>query len=577
MERHSSGKALRKAIRLTLVVILLGILSGQMSGQAVQQSARVSRNIASIVGMSQDDAGKCGTSAIMYALSHMSQLSADQRLKVTQAMQRSEKEKSRLSPSQRFRIHYDTTGSDKLGNDTPALISSGPNPRRIPYTYEQYVDSVALFFDNAWKLEIDTMGYPQPPSDGSAGGGPECDVYVENLPAGYYGETDPDVVITDGPPQRWTSFIIIHNDFLGFYSPGMSGLKVTAAHEFHHMIQLGMYGRWWTQPDADSWFYELTSVWMEHNAYPQIHDYYQYLANYFQRFKDGLNRSYQFNAPTFGGYERVVWALYMEKRYGRSLMKDIWEGMKKVPVLTSMSSVFPSYGTTLESEYALFNTWNFYTADRADPVRFYDDGRNYPRLTPNVSTSFSGLTTSINGAAYPMSFQAYEIALTSDTLTAMIANVNVRGALDPTSASSVLHLNLSASDPQPPYQKVARGLGMTFTADTISQWRSLYLLSSTKTNANIAPDVSPNPLRLKQDQKLVLPVQGATQAQAEVFLLNSALELIYSRQYLVRQSFGNSYVDVPTGDIRGSTPTGVYFVVARCGDNEYKWKVAIIQ
>ena len=543
-----------------------------MSGQEVQQSARVSRNIASIVGMSQEDAGKCGTSAMLYAMSHMGQLTIAQQLKVTQAMQRSEMQKNRLSPSGRFRIHYDTTGID-----APALVSSGPNSQRIPNTYEQYVDSAALFFDNAWKLEVDTLGYSQPPSDGNAGGGPECDVYIENLGSGYYGMTTEDVLLEDGPRQRYTSFISVHNDFLDFNSPGMDGLRVTAAHEFHHMIQLGVYGIWQTQPQFDRWFLELTSVWMEHLAYPQIHDYYQYLPNYFQRFKDGLNRSYQFNASTFGGYERCVWALYMEKRYGRSLMKDIWEGIRKAPVLTSMSSAFPAYGTTLESEYALFNTWNYYTADRADPARSYDDGKNYPRLTPNVSTTFTGLTTSINGAAYPLSFQEYEIVLTSDTLTAMIANVNVRGALDPTSASSVLHLNLSASDPQPPYQKVAKGLGMTFSADTMSQWRTLYLLSSTKTNANLAPDVSPNPLRLSQDQKLVLPVQGATQAQAEVFLLNSALELIYSRQYQVRQSFGNSYVDVPAGDIRGSAPTGVYFVVARCGDNEYKWKVAIIQ
>ena len=563
---------MKKAVRLALVCVLLGVSSGELSAQELQQAARVSRNIASIVGLSQEDAGKCGTSAMLYALSHMSQLTADQQLKVAQAMQRIERQKNRLSPSGRFRIHYDTTGLD-----APALISSGSNPQRIPNTYEQFVDSVGFFFDNAWKLEIDSLGYPQPPSDGTAGGGPECDVYIENLGSGYYGFTDKDVLLQDGTRQRFTSYISVHNDFLGFYSPGMSGLRVTAAHEFHHMIQLGVYGIWQNQRDFDRWFLELTSVWMERNAYPQIHDHYQYLANYLQRFKDGSNRSYQFNDPHFGGYERCLWAFFLEKRFGKIVMKDIWEGVKNAPVLISMSSVLPTYGTTLESEFALFNAWNYYTADRADPTRYYDDGKNYPRLAPNVSTTFGGLTASVSGAAYPMSFQAYQIALTSDTVTAMIANVNVGGALDPTSASKTIRLNLSATDLQPPYQKVARGLGLTFSADTMSQWRTLYLLSSTRSNANAAPDVSPNPLRLSQDSKLVLPVQGATQGQAEVFLLNSALELLYSRQYPVRQSFGNSYVDFPTADVRGAVPTGIYFVVAKCGDNEYKWKVAIIR
>jgi hypothetical protein len=572
MEKLLLGKVLRKAAKLAVVFALLGVSSGKLAAQELQQAARVSRNIASIVGLSQEDAGKCGTSAMLYALSHMSQLTADQQLKVAQAMQRIERQKNRLSPSGRFRIHYDTTGFD-----APALVSPGSNPQRIPNTYEQFVDSVGLFFDNAWKLEIDTLGYPQPPSDGTAGGGPECDVYIENLGSGYYGFTDKDVLLQDGTRQRFTSYISIHNDFLGFYSPGMSGLRVTAAHEFHHMIQLGIYGIWQNQPDFDRWFLELTSVWMERNAYPQIHDHYQYLANYLQRFKDGFNRSYQFNDPHFGGYERCLWAFFLEKRFGKNVMKDIWEGVKNAPVLTSMSSVLPIYGTTLESEFALFNAWNYYTADRADPIRYYDDGKNYPRLSPNVSTTFGGLTASVSGAAYPFSFQAYQIALTSDTLTAMIANVNVGGALDPTSASKTIRLNLSATDLQPPYQKVARGLGLTFSADTMSQWRTLYLLSSTRSNANTAPDVSPNPLRLSQDSKLVLPVQGATQGQAEVFVLNSALELLYSRQYPVKQSFGNSYIDLPTADVRGAVPTGIYFVVAKCGDNEYKWKVAIIQ
>ncbi len=572
MEKLLSGKALRKAVRLTIIMMVLGFFSGRMSGQQNMQSARISRNIASIVGMSQDEAGKCGTSAMMYALSHLSQLTPDQRLKLRQAMQRVERQKNRLSPSGKFRIHYDTTGMA-----TPAMISAGPNSQRIAFTYEQYVDSVGLFFDNAWKLEIDSMGYPQPPSDGTAGGGPECDIYIENLGSLEYGFTTEDVLLEDGPRQRFTSFMMIHNDFLGFYSPGMSGLKVTAAHELHHMIQLGVYGKWQFQPQFDRWFFELTSVWMEHKVYPEIRDYYQYLPNYFQRFRDGFNRSYQFNDTHFGGYERCVWALFLEKRFGKNVMKDIWEGIKKAPVLNSMSAVLPAYGTSLESEYALFNSWNYYTADRADPVRYYDEGKDYPRLTPNVSTTFTGLTASISSAAYPLSFQSYQIALTSDTLTAMIANVNVRGALDPTAASSPVRLNLSTTDLQPPYQKVARGLGLTFSSDTMGQWRTLYLLSSTRSNANVAPDVSPNPIRLSRDLKLVLPVQGSTQGQAEIFLLNSALELLFSREYQVRQSFGNRYVEVPSADLRVSVPTGVYFVVARCGDSQYKWKVAILQ
>jgi hypothetical protein len=258
-------------------------------------------------------------------------------------------------------------------------------------------------------------------------------------------------------------------------------------------------------------------------------------------------------------------------------MRNIWTGIKAAPVLASMASVLPTYGTTLESEFALFSAWNYYTADRADPQRYYSEGGNYPRFTPNVSTSFTGLTASVTSSAYPLSTQFYQIVLTSDTITAVIANVNTIGAQDPNTGKTDLQLNLSATSLHPPYQKVGKGLGLTFTTSEISLWRTLYLLSSTRANANSAPDPSPNPVRLSQDLKIVLSVQGAGTTPAEVFFVNSSLEMVYSRQYPVRQVFGTSYVDVPTADLLGKIATGIYFVVVRCGDNEFKWKVAIIR
>lgn len=526
------------------------------------------------MGIPQEETGKCGTSALLLALSRLSQLSAESKTRVLQAVQRPNKDTSRVSPSGRFRIHYDTTGSD-----TPALITAGPSGQRIPNTYEQYIDSVAYYFDFAWTLEVDTLGFEAPPSDGSQGSGPEYDVYVSGLGSGLFGQTswDASALIEDGPRQRYTTYIEIENDFLGYRTSGIDGLRITAAHEFQHAIQVGSYGFWTTVPQMDRWFLELTSVWMEHVAFPAIHDYYYDLPNYFQRFRGGLNQSLAFNTLVFGGYERSVWAHFLTKRFGRDVMRNIWTGIKAAPVLTSMANVLPMYGTTLESEFALFSAWNYYTADRADPQRYYSEGRNYPKFTPNVSTSFTGLTASVTSSAYALSTQFYQIVLTSDTITAVIANVNVKGAQDPKAVKSDLQLNLSATNLQPPYQKVAKGLGLTFTTSDIAPWRTLYLLSSTRANANSVPDPSPNPVRLSRDVKLVLSVQGASTTQAEVFLMNTSLEMVYSSQYPVRQAFGNTYVDVPTADLLGRVATGIYFVVVRCGDNEFKRKVAIIR
>lgn len=547
-----------------------------MSGQEVLQSALSTRNLAEILGMTQEEGGKCGTSAMIRAYSQLNQLTTDTRNKVLHILQRTERQTSRRSPSGRFRIHYDITGPD-----APALITPGSNGQRIPNTVEQYIDSVAYYFDYAWKLEIDTLGYVPPPSDGSQGGGPEYDVYVfdqqgTSLFGGTYWWPGVDL-IEDGSRQRYTTYVEIDNDFLGYRTPGIEALRITAAHEFYHVIQVGSYGVWTTVPSMDKWFLELSAVWMEHAAFPGIHDYWFDAPNYFQRFRGLLNQSLAFNTLVYGGYERAVWAYFLEKRFGRRIMKDIWTGIKAAPPIGSMAAVLPQYGSSLESEFSLFSFWNYFTSDRADPTKYYDEGKYYPRFTPNVNTTFTGLSASVSSAAPALSTQFYQIALTSDTLMAVVANIDVKGAQDANSAKSSLQLNLSATDLQPPYQKVARGLGVTFLSSEMPQWRTMYLLSSTKANANTAPDPSPNPVRVAQDSKLVLPVQGATHDQAEVFLLNGAVELVFSRRYPVRQAFGNSYIDVPSADLRGSVPTGVYFVVARCGDNEYKWKVAIIQ
>ena len=574
MEEHLLGRVLRRVVNHVCLIMLMAFVGARSFAQELQQSVRTSRNLATILGLPEEMTGKCGTGAVVYAHSRLSQLEAATRSNVLQALQRTEKQKSRLSPSGKFRIHYDTTGSD-----APALLTAGPNGQRIPNTVERYVDSVAYFFDYAWKLEIDTLGYTAPPGDGVQGGGAEYDVYVVDFGSGTFGLTnwEPSDIIENGLRQRYTTYIEIENDFQGYRTAGIDALRITAAHEFFHAIQVGSYGYWTTVPDKDRWFLELSSVWMEHAAFPAIHDYWYDAPNYFQHFRGLYNQSLALNSLVYGGYERAVWALFLEQRFGKGIMKEIWTGIKFAPPIGSMAAVLPVHGTTLESEFALFGSWNYFTADRADPHKYFPEGMYYPRFAPNVSTTFTGLTASVSSGAPPLSTAFYQIALTSDTLMAIISNTDVAEAQNANGGSSTVKLNLSSTDLVPPYQKVARGLGLTLGVNDPTKWRSLYLLASTKGNANMAPDPSPNPIRLSKDVKLVLPVQGATQDRVDVYIMNAAIELLFTKQYPVKPAFGNSYAEIPTVDLRSVLPTGVYYVFARCGDKEFKWKVAIIQ
>lgn len=556
---------------------MLLVLPGLVSAQEVARARASTRNIERILGITPGEPGKCGTSALVLAYSRWGELNLQTRQAVLQALQRPAMQKDRLSPSRRFRIHYDT-----VGIDAPALMTPGPGGQRIPGTAERFIDSVGSYFDSVWKLEVDSLHYLAPPSDGLQGGGPEYDIYVQELGTDMFGQTSwsPSTdLVEDGLRQRFSTYIEIDNDFAGYRTPGMDGLAVTAAHEFFHAIQVGSYGVWTTVPNSDFYFYELSSVWMEHVAFSQVRDYYYYLPKYFQLYRDGQDRSYPFTKfdGSYRGYERAIWALYLAKRFGRDVLRQIWAGMKQTTVLPSTTSVLRQLGTSIEQEFSQFSIWNYYTADRGDPIRFYDEGRNYPRFKPNVSMDFLGSQAAIGTSASALSTQLYQFVLSNDTITAVVSNHDVAAAQLSSSPMSDISLQMKSSGMEPPYQLVAAGIGVSFKTVDATKWHTTYLRSSSRSNAVISPGPSPNPFRLALDARLILPVGGNSAQPADVYILNSAAEQVFARRYEVRQSFGMTVVEVPASDLRSDIATGIYFVIARFGEQEYKWKVAIIQ
>jgi len=513
----------------------------------------------------------------MFAYLRWDQLSAQSKTSIQKILSRPTKQKDRLSRSGKFRIHYDTTGYD-----SPSMLTPGPDPQTIANSVEQYIDSVTAIFDRVWTLEVDTLGFLGPPSDGTQGGGAEYDVYVSELGTNLFGQTlwnDPGDMITGGTRRTFSTYVEIDNNFFGVRTPGMDGLRITAAHEFHHAVQIGSYGYWTNVPENDFYFYELTSVWMERVAYGSIRDYYFDLPKYLERFRDSQNRSLSFTSYTmeYPGYERSIWGQYLSKRFGKDIMRQVWTGVIMDPVLVSTGKVLQRYGTSLELEFAQFSFWNYFTADRVVAGRYYDDGRDWPRFLPNVSSTFGGLSSSVSSSAWPMSTQFFQFAIPGDTLTAILVNVDAAGAVDRSPASTGFQLQLGASSAPSPYQKVTGGLSLSFVPVDKLQWKTFYLQSSTRSIASVGADPFPNPVRVSHDSKLNLPFGGATEKRAMVYFLNAALELVMSREYDVTESFGSRLVYVPASDLRDGIPSGVYFVKAICGDKEFQWKVAIIQ
>jgi len=278
------------------------------------------------------------------------------------------------SPSNRFLIHYTTQGTDAIPN-TPG-----------------YADSVARIFDEVYFKLVDTLGYPDPPTDEfyPTGGDEAFDVYLLDLQLAY-GLTYPDVAISN---QEATSFMELENDYAGFSEyedRPLDAVRVTAAHEFFHVVQLGIdYTEGTESPDGQfrSYWMEMSATWAEEEVYDDINDYYFYLPAFFvapfasiQRFDSGVDTH---------PYASMLYPLFLSEKYDRDLIRDIWLRCRDLGpfqdhFLTAANDVIDTYTSGAESfasTFHEFTMWNYFAGSlRAVLVPDgigYEEGINYP-------------------------------------------------------------------------------------------------------------------------------------------------------------------------------------------------------
>jgi len=474
----------------------------------------------------------------------------------------------------KFHIYYDTTGANE-----PALLDA--SNQRISNTAEEYVDSLGKIFNDVYQIEIGLLGYAAPPFES---GEMYYRIFVSdmsNYSPGTYGSTSWDQNIpplnSDGSAPRYPCFIELHNDFSGFRTKGMNAVKVTAAHEFHHVIQVGSYGL----HDDELYVHELTSTWIEDAVYTDVNDYYNYLQEYFNFFSNGIS----FNYYDFyrGGYERCILAHYLAKRFNQDIMRYIWDGMKTLSFFKSTNTALVNYGSDLKSAFSEFTFWNYFTSDRSDTVKYYSEGNRYPRFRPFQKKSYQNIPDSVGGYVYPLSSSMFEFDLPSDTITVMIGNIDVDAAEQKNGITSRVNIEFSSSVPSIPYQEFNNGLtAKVIVADT-SLWHSYFSQGvSRDTVVNpvrfvVSSNASPNPFRLTDSQRLLLPIQDISAKTADVYIYSSSLSLAYSKSLPVSIAGSNRVIVVQSSELKSCLSSGIYFVIAKTINSEYRWKVAVIR
>jgi hypothetical protein len=318
---------------------------------------------------------------------------------------------SHASPSGFFLIHYDTTGKD-------AVAPIDINQNGVP----DWVDSTGIYLDYAYQIEVRDMGFPPPPSDGNAGGTPQYDFYILDLSTynsyGIYGITKGESNISGGTLTRYTSFILIDNNFSNrdvrtdgkqvFNTFGYDALKVTTAHEFHHAIQMGVYGI--PAAQSDPAVNEMTSTWMEYRVHPDKVDYIFYLNPFFSQ-----NVSYCFGKSEADyGYRYSIVLEYCHNYYGDAFIKRIWEiiGSGIVPY-QAIDNAFIERGTTLAEAWCGFMPWIYHTGKRAVKDKYFSKASAFPEFSYNRQGLYSPPSFTATGIIRP-----YEIQLTQCKLPA---------------------------------------------------------------------------------------------------------------------------------------------------------------
>jgi len=253
-------------------------------------------------------------------------------------------------------------------------------------------------------------------------------------------------------------------------------------------------------------------------------------------------------------------------------MKEIWTLMRSQLFLDCSALALSNHGSDVRNAFAEFTHWNYFTADRAIPGMFYPEGEYYPRFQPLQEVTFSNSTATAYGNVYALSSSLYAFGLGSDTITAIIANIDVDAAKRRETTTQRVEVVLTSQFLAQPYILLKNGLkGKINVADT-SSWRYYFSRESMHLEA------SPNPFHLSWSQLLLLPVNEDHAKTAEVFFYNSALDLAYSGKLnVINNHNGVRVIEVPASAVKSKLSSGVYFIFAKTQINTYQWKIAVIQ
>ena len=429
----------------------------------------------------------------------------------------------------------------------------------------------------AFNFEVNILGYPAPPKDVNLGGDDKYDVYVLNLGGGLYGATTPETAIGEG---KYISYMEIDNSFdknEGYNSFGIEGARVTAAHEFHHAIQLGGY----VFRSEDTYYYELTSTAFEEFVYDEVNDYYAYMSSYFRNTRSKLENN--------SGYNLAVWNIFLQERFndedpflGHRIVKRSWENIVNNRAIVGLAkAISAETDLTFGQLFNEFGDWLYFTDNRAKPNEFFEEAKNYPlirsyytlQLNNSETLTFVSQPTSINY----LTFFDFSSGF-ADTVVAVISNSDVVGSttnnsslnVDFTISSSSFEDAVSISDLF--YSKIE--------TDGIEKIQDSYIVNNELSDQAISREeisfAYPQPFNYLRDDVLNIPTFPDPSNRADLNVYSPDMNLVYSGNERILSS-QNIIVKWNGLDKKGNKlASGVYVYVTKADGKIKKGKIVIL-
>lgn len=469
-----------------------------------------------------------------------------------------------ISPSGRFRIYYDTTGTDAA-----ALLDG--DTLRVPNSAHDYARRVADVFDSVYQVEVQEFGFDAPPFEETLS---QYSIYVLDFRGSVYGQTLFNLPRPSSGTVRpcYASHMEIDNDFLGYETRGLDGLRVTAAHEFHHMVQLGTYGLWLN----DRWMHELSSTYFEEAVYPHINDYFQYIRTFM--------RSTERTMWSWGadGYELVLWPMYLEGKYGRGIVRDSWTGMRQKEPMSSMREAIEAKGGDMGVDLCGWAQANFFTGYRATlkTPPPYDDAPALARAQMHANQELVGNAATLSGSVAPTGAVYLRVFRGIDTVSFVVANSDVAGAVERRSLGVGFQLEIRALGADNTFTNLNNGWAYRFTADATNAL-CLAVLEGGASGAVERDLPFPNPFNAREFSRIHFPLPRSVSVnRADLYIFTVSMDLVARReaQAIELDDALGAFVGFDAKSDEGEElPSGVYFYHLKYGSETKTGKFAVVK